>query len=249
MKKRGVIRIGISNVVVPGNKQEFPPAFQLKSRLHYYSSIFNTIEINRSFYKTPLFSTYEKWSKDVPENFRFSLKMSKEITHAKDLQGDTAPMRSFMHAADGIGHKKGCLLLQFPGKITLDYFGKVEGILGELHQQDPSHQWRKAIEFRNDSWYTGETNELLDEYKAVMVQHDFKKAKNFTMTGTSDFVYIRFHGPRGDYRESYTRHFLKAKAANIQDWLKQGNDVYVYFNNTMGNAFENARTLKAMLEE
>jgi uncharacterized protein YecE (DUF72 family) len=243
MKKRGIIRIGISNVVVPGNKQAFPPAFQSTSRLHYYSSIFNTVEINRSFYKTPLFSTYEKWAKDVPEEFRFSLKMSKEITHAKDLRGDLAPMKSFIHAAGGSGHKKGCLLLQFPGKITLDYFDKVENILGELQQQDPKHQWKKAVEFRNDSWYTGETNELLNEYKAVMVLHDFKKAKNFTMSGDMDFVYIRFHGPSGDYRESYTEQFLKAKAADIQGWIKQGKDVYVYFNNTIGNAFENALTL------
>ena len=187
MKKRGIIRIGISNVVVPGNKQGFPPAFQSTSRLHYYSSIFNTVEINRSFYKTPLYSTYEKWSKDVPEGFRFSLKMSKDITHAKDLQGGLVSMRSFIHAAAGVGHKKGSLLLQFPGKITLDYFGKVEGILRELQQQDPTHQWRKALEFRNDGWYTGETNELLDEYGAVMVLHDFKKAKNFTMTGKHGF--------------------------------------------------------------
>lgn len=138
--------------------------------------------------------------------------------------------------------------MQFPGKITLDYFGKVEGILRELQQQDPTHQWRKAVEFRNDSWYTGEPTELLEEYKAVMVQHDVKKAKNFTLSGNMDFVYIRFHGPSGDYRESYTEQFLKAKAEDIQIWLKQGNDVYVYFNNTIGNAFENALTLKAMLE-
>lgn len=248
MKKIGVIRIGISNVVVPGNKQTFPRAFQSKSHLHYYSSIFNTVESNRSFYKTPLFSTYEKWSKDVPEDFRFSLKMSKEITHAKDLQGGLASVRSFIQAVGGVGHKKGCLLLQFPGKITLDYFEKVEGILRELQQQDPTHQWRRVIEFRNDSWYTGETDELLDEYRAVMVLHDFKKGKNFTMTGKPDFFYIRFHGPGGDYRESYTNQFLKAKADNIQSWLKQGKDVYVYFNNTMGNAFENALTLKTMLE-
>jgi len=246
MKKRGVIRIGISNVVVPGNKLAFPPDFQSTSRLHYYSSIFNTVEINRSFYKTPLLSTYEKWAKDVPEEFRFSLKMSKDITHAKDLRADPGSMKSFIHAAGGAGHKKGCLLLQFPGKITQDYFGKVEGILRELQQQDPTHQWRKAVEFRNDSWYTGETTELLDEYKAVMVLHDFKKAQNFTLSGKMDFVYIRFHGPRGDYRESYTEQFLKTKAANIQVWLKQGKDVYVYFNNTIGNAFENALTLKAI---
>lgn len=248
MKRRGIIRIGISNIVLPGNKQTFPPAFQLTSRLHYYSSIFNTVEINRCFYKTPLFSTYEKWAKDVPGDFRFSLKMSKEITHVKNLQGDMACIQSFITAAGGTNHKKGCLLLQFPGKITLDYFTKVEDILQELQQQDPDYQWRKAVEFRNDSWYTAETNEMLDEFRASMVLHDFKKAKNFNTSGHADFAYIRFHGPEGDYRGSYTEQFLKGKAADIHHWLKEEKDVYVYFNNTIGNAFENALTLKAMLE-
>ena len=116
MKKRGVIRIGISNVVVPANKQAFPPAFQSTSRLHYYSSIFNTVEINRSFYKTPLFSTYEKLARDIPDEFRFSLKMSKEITHAKDLKGDLGSMKSFIHAAGVPVKKKGACFCSFPAR-------------------------------------------------------------------------------------------------------------------------------------
>jgi len=248
MKKRGRIRIGISNAVLPGNKKSFPQEFQLKSRLHYYSSIFNTVEINSCFYKTPLLSTYEKWSKDVPEDFQFSLKVSKEITHAKDLQGDLACMRSFIDAAAGTGHKKGCLLIQFPGKITLDYFQKVELILQDIQQHDVDDQWRKAVEFRNPSWYTGETHELLEEYNAAMVLHDFAKAKNFNLLGKAGFVYIRFHGPKGNYRESYPDQFLKSKASEIRAWLVEGKDVYAYFNNTIGSAFDNAISLKAMID-
>jgi uncharacterized protein YecE (DUF72 family) len=249
MKQQGRIRIGISNAVVPGSKKTFPPAFQLKSRLHYYSSIFNTVEVNKCFYKTPLLSTYEKWSKEVPEDFQFSLKISKEVTHAKNLQGDLACMHSFINAAGGTGNKKGCLLIQFPGKITLDYFEKVELILQEIQQQDPTDQWRIAVEFRNTSWYTGETSELLDEYNAAMVLHDFAKARNFSMTGKAGFVYLRFHGPKGDYRESYSDQFLKSKAEEIRGWLSEGKDVYTYFNNTIGSAFDNAVTLKLLLDE
>ena len=248
MKQKGRIRIGISNAVVPGNKKTFPPAFQLKSRLHYYSSIFNTVEVNKCFYKTPLLSTYEKWSKEVPEDFQFSLKISKEVTHAKNLQGNLACMHSFINAAAGTGNKKGCLLIQFPGKITLDYFEKVELILQEIQQQDPTGQWRIAVEFRNTSWHTGETIELLDEYSAAMVLHDFAKARNFNMAGKAGFVYLRFHGPKGDYRESYSDQFLKSKAAEIRGWLSEGKDVYTYFNNTIGSAFDNAVTLKLLLE-
>lgn len=249
MNLKGRIRIGISNVVVPGSKKTFPPSFQSRSRLHYYSSIFNTVEINSSFYKTPLRTTFEKWKNDVPGNFRFSLKLSKEVTHTKNLDNDLSSIQSFMKAASGTGNKKGCILIQFPGKITLDYFDKVEQILQELQQYDPSHKWRTAIEFRDTSWYTGETSELLNTYNAAVVLHDFKKAKLFTIMTRADFVYIRFHGPRGDYRESYTDGFLQSKAEAIRNWISEGKDVYVYFNNTMGNAFENAGMLQSLLIE
>jgi uncharacterized protein YecE (DUF72 family) len=247
MNRSGEIHIGTSNVVVPGNKKTFPPAFQLKSRLHYYSSLFNTVEVNSCFYKIPLLSTFEKWSLDVPEDFRFSLKLSREITHAKDLKGDLGYMKKFLESAEGTGNKKGCLLVQFPGKITLDYFKQVEQIMQELHGYNSFYQWRKAVEFRSPSWYTGETWELLNEYSATMVLHDIPKAKIFDFRGKAAFVYIRFHGPKGDYRDSYTDNFLRTRAEDIKQWLIEGKDVYVYFNNTIGSAFENALSLKALL--
>jgi len=248
MNQSGKIRIGTSNIVVPGNKASFPEAFREKSRLHYYSSIFNTLEVNSCFYKTPLRSTYEKWVLDVPDDFRFSLKLSKEITHVKDLAGDLACMNKFMQTAGGTGQKKGCLLVQFPGKITLDYFKKVEDILSELQTHDPEQQWKTAVEFRHPSWYTGETRELLDESGAAMVIHDHPKARIWEVQGKASFVYMRFHGPNGDYRDSYTDSFLKSKAAEIKEWLTAGKDVYAYFNNTIGSAFDNAISLKKMLE-
>jgi uncharacterized protein YecE (DUF72 family) len=243
----GHVWIGTSNTVVPGNKSEFPAAFRLKSRLHYYSSLFSTVEVNKCFYKTPLFATYERWSQDVPQNFKFSLKLSKEITHAKDLQGDLACMDKFMKTAGGVGNKKGCLLVQFPGKITLDHFKQVEQIIQELQMHDPDQQWKKVLEFRNPSWYTGETWEMLDEYKASMVLHDIPKAKLFEFHGHASHVYIRFHGPKGDYRGSYADSFLNQKAVKIREWVNEGKDVYIYFNNTIGSAYENAIHLKSLL--
>jgi len=244
----GRLHIGTSNVVVLGNKQSFPSAFRLRSGLHYYSSIFNTLEVNSSFYKTPLLSTYKKWSLDVPENFRFSLKLSKSITHAKDLQGDLTAIEQFMTSAAGIGSKKGCLLIQFPGKISLNFYHQLEQIMQELQAHDPNDEWRKAIEFRNNSWYISETFELLNEYNAAPVLHDHPKAKFFDAKGKADFVYLRFHGPKGDYRDTYTDSFLQEKAAEIAVWLSDGKYVYGYFNNTIGSAFENAVSLKSFLQ-
>jgi uncharacterized protein YecE (DUF72 family) len=243
----GKIRIGISNGQMPGNKSTFPPGYRLKSRLHYYSTLFNTIEVNSCFYKTPLRSTYEKWANDVPEDFQFTLKLSRDITHAKDLSGDLACMDNFLQAAAGTGSKKGCLLIQFPGKITLEHFSQVEQILTELRAHDPNQQWRKAIEFRNESWYIAETTELLDEHNATLVMHDFPKGRLSEWHGLAHFAYLRFHGPTGNYRDSYSEAALNEKAAMISEIARSGKDVYVYFNNTAGNSFENARYLQTIV--
>ncbi len=92
----------------------------------------------------PLRSTYEKWTEDTPGDFRFSLKLSKEITHVKELESNLACMEKFLSTAGGTGNKKGCLLIQFPGKITLNYFKQVERILSELQDNDPAREWKKA---------------------------------------------------------------------------------------------------------
>ena len=243
----GKIRIGTSNVHIPGNKSTFPPPYQLKSRLHYYSTLFNTVEVNSCFYKTPQRSTYEKWANDVPDDFQFTLKLSKDITHVPELRNDIACMDNFLQAATGAGNKKGCLLIQFPGKISLAHFNEVEQILEQLRLHDPDHEWRPAVEFRNDSWYIRETTELLNEFDATMVLHDFSKARVSHVDTKTNFVYMRFHGPTGNYRESYSDHALDEKVEVIREFLRSGKDVYAYFNNTAGNAFENARYLQAKL--
>jgi len=246
-KTKGILRIGTSNIVLPGSKQTFPEAYREKSRLHYYSSLFNSLEVNSSFYKVPMRSTFEKWSQDVPEDFRLTLKLWREITHAKNLAFDLNHIVHFLKAAEGIGYKKGCLLIQFPGKISLEYYNQVEKILERLHEIDPENEWQKAVEFRNTNWYVSETYELLDSYQASLVLHDIPKSKNFEINKGAQFVYVRFHGPKGDYRDSYSNEFLETQFQQIQTWLKTGKHVNVYFNNTIGNAFENAGYLKSLI--
>lgn len=242
--KKGKIWIGTSNGHMTGNKQTFPPEFQLKTRIHYYSRLFNTMEVNSCFYKTPQQSTYEKWVRDVPEDFQFTLKLSKEITHAKELKFELDCMEHFLRSAKGIERKKGCLLVQFPGKISLEHYNEVEQILENIQVFDPVQEWRVAVEFRNESWYIPETTELLNAYRAGMVVHDFPKAKMPVVNGQVDFVYMRFHGPTGNYRDSYSDEVLDEKGAWINELVASGKDVYAYFNNTAGNAFENARYLQ-----
>lgn len=242
------IWIGTSNIVVPGNKQSFPVAFQHTSRLRYYSHLFNTVELNSTFYKTPLLSTYQRWQTEVPEDFRFSIKLSKNVTHVKDLAFEIDDIIHFMKVAAGIGRKKGCLLVQFPGKISLDHFARLEHILQLLDTHNKGRKWNIAFEFRNLTWYVTEMKELLDYYQAGLVLHDKLRLKMDEPITNAKFVYLRFHGPAADYRGSYDTLFLQSKAALMRNWVNAGKDVYVYFNNTIGNAFENAMTLRKMLK-
>ncbi len=239
--------IGTSNIVVPGTKQNFPEAFKQKSRLHYYSSLFNSLEVNSSFYKVPMYATFEKWAAEVPEDFRFSIKMWREISHVKNLKIEPTNSHYFLKAAAGIGPKKGYILLQFPGKISLEYYSQVQYILETLAQQDPTLHWPIAVEFRNPGWYVSETMELLEEYGAALVIHDMPKVPKTVFNLRVREVYLRFHGPEGNYRGSYGAASLQEKAERIIEWKKQGRTVFAYFNNTMGNAFENARTLQQLI--
>ncbi|RYY56601.1 MAG: DUF72 domain-containing protein [Chitinophagaceae bacterium] len=245
---QGRIWIGTSNVVVPGNKTSFPPEFRDASRLHYYSTLFNSVEINSSFYKVPLQNTFSRWSDDVVNDFRFSVKMHKEFTHTKNLLADHDLIDPFLQATTGLGEKKGALLVQFPGKITLDYFDKVESLLDRLKNSSFISGWTPVVEFRSPTWYIRETTELLDYNGASLVLQDLPKSKWQERVTRSPVVYMRFHGPEGGYRGSYGMGFLKKQAEEIVNWKSEGREVFVYFNNTIGNAFENALSLKAMVE-
>ncbi|UAY51223.1 DUF72 domain-containing protein [Ferruginibacter albus] len=242
----GILRIGTSNIVLPGNKSTFPKEFHDKSRLEYYSSLFNSVELNSTFYKVPLSSTFEKWSKEVPADFKFSVKLWKEITHAKELKFKKTDIDLFLKRIELLGDKKGCLLFQFPGKITLKYFDQVENLLKTIIDSKHSNHWNIAVEFRDVSWYVEEGFELLDEFKASMVLHDFSKIKSNRVNKQASFVFIRFHGLLGDYKGSYDDVYLEAKSKQIKEYMQGGKDVYVYFNNTIGDAFNNARTLQEL---
>ena len=145
MKQQGVFRAGTSGLVLlEPNKQHFPKEFQEKSRLTYYSSKFNSIEINSSFYKIPRCQTYSKWSTTVPEDFQFSVKLWKGITHDKKFSFQMHDFEAFFSALDCLDKNKGCLLIQFPAGILMD-LGKFRNLLEHIKKMDPNGYWRIAV--------------------------------------------------------------------------------------------------------
>lgn len=239
---------GTSNIVLPvPNKQAFPPAFRDKSRLTYYSSLLNSLEVNSSFYKLPRGATVRKWTEEVPTGFTFTFKLWQEITHSKGFQFQRDAVLQFMEQIAQAGAHKGCLLVQFPPSLTVDKYGSLEELLETLQSIAPEHSWRIALEFRHPSWYIGEVLELADEYACSLVLHDMPRSANSEFNKQATFVYLRFHGPTGDYRGGYSDTFLQQQAQRISQWRREGKDVFAYFNNTIGDAFKNVVTLNKLV--
>jgi uncharacterized protein YecE (DUF72 family) len=243
------IYTGTSGLVLPlPNRRSFPPEMQNKSRLEIYSSIFNSIEINSCFYKVPMSSTVEKWAASVPDNFKFTFKLWRQITHNKELFFNPDEIEFFMRTIAYAGEKKGCLLIQFPPSITIVSTGQLEKLLTGVKQADPAHEWKVVVEFRNRSWYEDEVYDLLTQYHAGVVLHDMPSSAITLLETAVDYVYLRFHGPNGGYRGSYTDDFLYEYAQYIKEWNNDGKAVYVYFNNTMGDAVKNLMTLNKYID-
>lgn len=233
---------GTSNLVLPvKNKTFFPSEFQGGTRLTYYASLFNSIEINASFYKLPTYRTLLKWSAEVPDDFRFSFKLIKDVTHAQKSQFDLRPIPAFMDALNATT-KRGCLLVQLPPGFAPDIM-QLNRLLVELK----NYNWPVALEFRHPGWYSELVFDLLSEYNISLVLHDIKKSATPMIITSSENVYIRFHGPDAGYRGSYPDDYLYEYAGYIKDWGNQGKTVYSYFNNTLGAAVQDLQTLNKFL--
>ncbi|NIJ52753.1 DUF72 domain-containing protein [Dyadobacter arcticus] len=239
---------GTSGLVLPvPNKQFYPPEFQNKSRLTYYGSLFNSVEVNSSFYKVPLASTVRNWSTQVPDGFKFTFKLWREITHNKGLIFDPENIARFIQVIDEIGDKKGCLLVQFPPSVKSSMQSQLERLLIAIAEADPLKNWKVALEFRHASCYTDELYELIDHFGFQIVLHDKPGSAPGLLESDLDFIYLRFHGPNGDYRGQYEEDALYEYAEIIQNWMEEGKTVYSYFNNTMGEAMKSLNLLKASI--
>ncbi len=234
---------GTSGLALTIPKRLFPPAFQDKSRLTYYASLFNSIEINSSFYKVPMSATVSKWSEEVPHDFKFTFKLWKSITHNKGLAFDPKDVDHFIKTIDHAGDKKGCLLIQFPPSITIADIDQLKNLLQCVRNADPQQQWLTTVEFRNRSWYRQEAYDLLLHNNISLVIHDHPSSATPLTDVVTELIYVRFHGINGDYKGGYTDDFLKDQAMQIHKWLKEGKTVYVYFNNTIGDAVKNLTDL------
>jgi uncharacterized protein YecE (DUF72 family) len=247
---------GTSNIeLIEKNKLAFPPEHRGKSRLAYYATLFNSVEINNSFYRLPRPATLERWAKEVPAGFRFSLKLWRDITHSQGLAFLPEQVDKFMQIADHIGERKGGLLVQLPagtrigssGNILLD---RLDDLLARVQARNEGGGWQVAVEFRHPGWYIGPVYSMLAARHATLVWHDRPPRDDEGRQWHGSFIYLRFHGPGGgEYTGSYPDEFLSQQASRIRSFLDEGRNVYAYFNNTIaGDAPHNLRTLNKMVK-
>ena len=239
---------GLSGLQLHIPKNLYPPPYENASRLTYYSTFFNSIEFNSSFYKIPRAVTVTKWAALVSDKFKFTFKLWKEITHRKGLHFNDQDISAFFESINFVQDKKGCVLIQFPPGLGKEHFLQLDKLLACISGSNTAG-WKIAVEFRNKSWYYQSVYDLLDFHKASIVIHDIPRSATPLLNHQADFIYIRFHGPTGNYRDSYTEDFLNEYASSIIEWLDEGKTVYVYFNNTMGDALNNLKTLNGLVKQ
>ena len=140
---------GLSGLALPIPKYKFPPEYQNTSRLTYYATLFNSIEVNRSFYKIPLKRTITNWASSVNQDFKFTFKLFKAITHEKNLSYDNLHIEQFMEAISFVLTKKGCILIQFPPSLKNNNIYQLDNLLRTIRNIDSDSTWTIAVEFRN----------------------------------------------------------------------------------------------------
>lgn len=243
MKKHGRIYIATSGWHYAHWIGPFYPAGLSKSRLlEHYIKHFNSVELNNSFYRLPETETFERWRELVPPDFIFSVKASRLITHSKKLKDPVAPLNNLLERAGALGEKLGPILFQLPPGWRLNA-ERLRGFLEALPEGR-----RYAFEFRNPSWFDKAVYDLLKEHHCAFCIYEFDYLLS-PREVTTDFVYIRLHGPTGKYRGQYTDEVLSDWAGFVKGRAKESLDVYCYFDNDeAGYAALDAMRLKSMVE-
>src|SRR5882672_5790905 len=144
----------------------YPEKLPAAEMLRYYAGRFSTVEINNTFYRMPAETMLARWSEEVPENFSFTLKAPRRITHEKRLREAEPDVTEFLRRAGALGDKLGVVLFQLPPFLKKD-LPRLRDFLAVL----PSGR-RVAFEFRNESWQDDEVYEALRARGAMLCVTD-----------------------------------------------------------------------------
>lgn len=211
-----MIRIGTAGWSLPSRWQDrFPEG---DTHLHRYAGVLGAVEIDRTFRKTPRPSTFARWADSVPGDFRFSVKLPREITHDRRLEEAEEPLEEFLEPVAELGDRLGPLLIQLPPSLAFEV-DTAARFLEVLRGLRPGPD---VLEPRHESWFIGEAGALLAEHRVARAAADPPRADDDGRPGGwGELAYFRLHGrPRtyySAYRQGGDPHLDDAAAAGGED--------------------------------
>jgi uncharacterized protein YecE (DUF72 family) len=239
------LHVGCSGFFYDHWKGNFYLADLPKKRwLEHYAKTFSTVELNVTFYQLPDKETFNRWYEETPPGFVFSVKGSRFITHVKKLKASAEPIDVFFSRVLALREKLGVILWQLPPRLKADS----ERLADFLELLKP-YGTRNTFEFRDKSWISKKVFSVIEKAKAALCMADWPEFLN-DLPVSADFVYMRKHGEDGGYATCYSPEQLKADAVRIRRYIRQGKDVFIYFNNdAFGYAPKNAKELIALTKK
>ena len=176
----------------------YPERTKPSEFLRLYSRIFDLVEIDSTFYRTPNQATVKQWREKTPASFLFTAKLPGKITHELKLIGIERELGRFEKTMSELQNKLACIIAQLPpfSKYEND-FEKLEKFLDMT-----SKRTRYAVEFRNKSWLREETFQLLSRKKVCFVWNVQDRMGDDVLPHlTTDFVYLRFMGKYAEFKK------------------------------------------------
>lgn len=240
MSRTGQWRIGTSGYQYQHWKDRFyPKSLPRKKWFGHFAEHFDTVEINNTFYHLPEASTFDQWRAQAPDHFLYILKYSRYGTHIKHLKDPDLHVTKFLDVAERLKTHLGPILVQLPPRWHCDP-QRLETFIKAL----PGRR-RWAFEFRDRSWLNDDIYDLLRRHRAALCIHDM--LADHPRILTADWTYLRYHGPGPGGH--YPHQSLSAEADRIAEHLRDGLDVYAFFNNDAeGYALKNAGQLRQYVE-
>jgi uncharacterized protein YecE (DUF72 family) len=220
----------------------YPERLPQRLWLERYAEVFETVEVNNTFYRLPAKDTVATWAETVPRGFRFTVKASRFLTHIKRLGDLRQGLRRFYSRIEPLAEagSLGPVLWQLPANFHRDD-ERLQAALERLPHG------RHAFEFRDESWFCDEIYALLRSHGAALVIGDHPERPFQAHELTAPWTLIRFHHGRRGRRGNYSERELEAWARRIAQWRRRA-EVYAYFNNDWeGFAVRNARRLDRSL--
>ncbi len=237
------IRIGTAGWSIPRQHAALFPGEG--SHIERYSKVLACTEINSSFYRSHRPSTYARWAAMTPENFRFSVKAPKAITHECDFAPTRAQFQSFLNEARCLGRKLGPILFQLPPRQDFDKSRSRDflTVFRDLYSEGEA-----VLEPRHPAWFSPEADELLREFRIARVIADPPPTAEATQpAGNESLRYYRLHGSPRVYYSSYPAAYIEKLAADLSATSPGDRIWYIFDNTASGAAIENALSLARIL--